>query len=122
MPQSVLIGMAEEGWIDFDGDYGGDYDHLIRIVIAGYGLMHELGVAAARAACPQARELLLVGPAYPNAQFTLGLATPQPQLLHTAESSIGMPQSGREASQGLSVPRKRGGCQALRQWGAAPPG
>ena len=76
------IGMATVGLIDFEGDYGADYDRLIRIVIAGYGLMHELGVAAARASCPQAQELLIVGPAwgeelplwnqaYPAAHFTL---------------------------------------------------
>ena len=56
--------MAADGLIDFEGDYGADYDHLIRIVIAGYELMHELGVAAARAVCPQAGELLIVGPAW----------------------------------------------------------
>ncbi len=56
--------MATDRLIDFDGDYGADYDHLIRIVIAGYELMHELGVAAARASCSQARELLIVGPAW----------------------------------------------------------
>jgi len=74
--------MATDGLIDFDGDYGADYDHLIRIVIAGYELMHELGVAAARSICPQAEELLIVGPAwgeelplwnqaFPDASFTL---------------------------------------------------
>lgn len=74
--------MAADGLIDFEGDYGANYDHLIRIVIPGYELMHELGVAAARAACPQAHNLLIVGPAwgeelplwnqaYPEARFTL---------------------------------------------------
>ena len=76
------IGMVTHGLIDFEGDYGADYDRLIRIVIAGYELMHELGVAAARASCPQAQALLIVGPAwgeelplwnqaYPQAHFTL---------------------------------------------------
>jgi hypothetical protein len=74
--------MATDRLIDFEGNYGADYDHLIRLVIAGYGLMHELGVAAARASCPGAKELLIVGPAwgeelalwsqaYPQAHFTL---------------------------------------------------
>jgi len=35
--------MATDRLIDFEGDYGADYDHQIRLVIAGYGLMHELG-------------------------------------------------------------------------------
>jgi hypothetical protein len=56
--------MTGNAWIDFDGDYGADYDHLIRIAIAGYALMHELAVAAARATCPQPEELLIVGPAW----------------------------------------------------------
>jgi tRNA (cmo5U34)-methyltransferase len=55
---------AERPWIDFDGAYGRDYDHLIRVAIAGYPVMHELGVGAARACCPGAQELLIVGPAW----------------------------------------------------------
>jgi len=73
---------AERPWIDFDGAYGRDYDRLIRVAIAGYPVMHELGVGAARACCPGAQELLIVGPAwgeemalwsraYPAACFTL---------------------------------------------------
>jgi len=54
--------IATDRLIDFEGDYGADYDHQIRLVIAGYGLMHELGVDAARASCPCAKELLIVGP------------------------------------------------------------
>lgn len=73
---------GEAPWIDFDGAYGRDYDHLIRVAIAGYPVMHELAVGAARACCPAARRLLIVGPAwgeemalwgqaYPHASFTL---------------------------------------------------
>jgi len=63
--------MATDRLIDCEGDYGADHDHLIRLVIA-----------AARASCPGAKELLIVGPAwgeelalwsqaYPEARFTL---------------------------------------------------
>ena len=89
--------MAADGLIDFEGDYGADYDHLIRIVIAGYELMHELGVAAARAACPQAGELLIVGPAwgeelplwsqaYPQARFTL--VEPSPAMASRCQKRL----------------------------------
>ena len=68
--------MATDRLIDFEGDYGADFDHQIRLVIAGYGLMHELGVAAARASCPGAKELLIVGPAWGDPQLdALLLAT-----------------------------------------------
>ena len=74
--------MTAAGWIDFEGEYGAQYDALIRIAIPGYALMHELAVASARAASPQAQALLIVGPAwgeelplwsqaFPEARFTL---------------------------------------------------
>jgi len=68
--------------LDFEGDYGRQYNDRIRALIPGYDAIQELGAAALAARVPQARHALVVGPgsgqelpgllqALPEAQFTL---------------------------------------------------
>jgi phospholipid N-methyltransferase len=93
----MVDSVADDHWIDFDGDYGRDYAQLIRTVIPGYGLMHELATAAARAISPAALKILIVGPAlgeeldlwllaYPRAQFTL--VDPSAAMVHQCRLRI----------------------------------
>jgi tRNA (cmo5U34)-methyltransferase len=99
--------VADDQWINFDSDYGRDYAQLIRTVIPGYGWMHELAAAAARANCPTAQTILIVGPAlgeeldlwllaYPRAQFTL--VDPSAAMVHQCRLRIDALQLGRQVN------------------------
>ena len=75
--------------LDFEGDYGRQYNERIRTLIPGYDAIQEIGAAALAARIPQARNALVVGPgsglelpallqALPQAQVTL--VEPSPQM------------------------------------------
>ena len=68
--------------LDFDGDYGRNYDARIRCLIPAYDAIFELAAATAAALQPEARGVLVVGAgtgaelpallqALPRARFTL---------------------------------------------------
>jgi SAM-dependent methyltransferase len=68
--------------LDFEGDYGRDYNARIRSLIPGYDAIQEIAAAALRGLKPDARSVLVVGPgsgmelpglfdAMPKARFTL---------------------------------------------------
>ena len=81
--------------LDFEGDYGRQYNERIRALIPGYDAIQEIGAAALAARIPQARTALVVGPgggmelpgllqALPEAQFTLVEPSQQMRGLCTA--------------------------------------
>ena len=53
--------MSESEASSFDGDYGRDYDLLIRQIITGYEAMHRIGLSALETHLPPQAELLVLG-------------------------------------------------------------
>ena len=82
--------------LDFEGNYGRQYNDRIRSLIPGYDAILEIGAATLAARCPQAQTALVVGPgsgqelsgllwALPRAQLTLVEPSEQMRLLCSAE-------------------------------------
>jgi len=78
--------------LDFEGDYGRNYNDQIRNLIPGYDALFEIASATAAALQGQARQVLVVGPgsgteltgllsAMPEAEFTLVEPSAQMQAI-----------------------------------------
>lgn len=83
--------------LDFDGDYGRDYDATIRTTIPAYDAILEIGAACLSALVPDCSEALVVGPgpgrelpamlrALPRARFTL--VEPSPRMREAAQRHL----------------------------------
>lgn len=95
--------------LDFDGNYGRDYDATIRILIPAYEAIVEIAAASLTALVPQAASVLVVGPgsgselpamlaALPKAHFSL--IEPSAQMRGFCERVIATAQASNRVQWG----------------------